>query len=69
MFTFSGDLAAAMAIGFCVVSIFYVIFSVVLYYHWVEYAVEEKVRTLSLFIYFFTTLPLLALMGVMILLV
>lgn len=58
-----------MAIGFCVVSLFYVIFTVVLYYHWAEYAVEERVRALSLTIYFFTTLPLLAIMGVMVLLV
>lgn len=69
MFTFSGDLADLLTLGFYIVSIAYVIFTVVLYYHWMEYAMDERVRTLSLTIYFFISLPLLALMGAMIFIV
>lgn len=65
MISFDGDLSTLMKLGFYIVSLFYVIFSVVLYYHWMEYAVDEKVRNISLSIYFLTTLPLLSLMGLM----
>lgn len=66
MLTYSGDVATLMTLGFYIVSLVYVIFTVVLYYHWMEYAVEQRVRTLSLAIYFIVTLPLLGLMGAMI---
>jgi hypothetical protein len=63
---FTGDIATLMTLGFYVLAIFYVIFSVILYYHWMQYAVDAKVRNLSLLIYFLATIPLLGLMGLMI---
>jgi hypothetical protein len=63
---FTGDLATLMTLGFYVLAIFYVIFSVILYYHWMQYAVDKKVRNLSLLIYFLATIPLLGVMALMI---
>ncbi len=64
--TFTGDLATLMTLGFYALAIFYVVFSVILYYHWMQYAVNAKVRNLSLLMYFLATIPLLGLMGLMI---
>jgi len=64
--TFTGDLATLMTLGFYVLAIFYIVFTVIFYYHWMQYAVDAKIRNLSLLIYFLTTLPLLGLMGLMI---
>ena len=56
-----------MTLGFYVFMIFYVIFSVILYYHWMQYAVDTRVRNLSLLLYFVSTVPLLGLLGIVIL--
>lgn len=64
--TTNADLSTLMTLGFYILALFYVIFSVVFYYHWMQYAVDKKVRNLSLLIYLLTTLPLLAVMGMMI---
>jgi len=64
--SYTGDLTTLLTLGFYVLAIFYVIFSVILYYHWMQYAVDAKVRNLSLAVYFLATIPLLGLVGVMI---
>ncbi|MCA9354947.1 hypothetical protein KC865_00140 [Candidatus Kaiserbacteria bacterium] len=43
----------------------YVIFTAIFYYHWTNYSTDTKVTGLTFFLYFATTLPLLAVMGVM----
>lgn len=63
--TFTGDLSTLMTLAFYLIAIFYIIFSVIFYYHWSQYAVDRKVRNLTLLIYILTTLPLLAIMGAM----
>lgn len=63
--TFTGNLATVMTLVFYLIAIFYIIFSVIFYYHWTQYAVDKKVRNLTLLIYILTTLPLLAIMGMM----
>ncbi len=60
------DIPTLMTLMFYILSLIYVIFSVILYYHWMQYAVDKKVRNLSLLLYITTTLPLLGIMGLMI---
>lgn len=40
----------------------YAIFSAILYYHWNNYGFDIKVTSLTLIVYFVTTLPLLLIM-------
>lgn len=43
---------------------FYAVFSAILYYHWNTYGTDKQVTTLTLVIYFATTVPLLAVMTI-----
>ncbi len=60
----SFDLGSIALVVFYVIAALYVIFSVIFYYHWVSYAVNARVMNLTLVLYFATTLPLAALMGI-----
>jgi hypothetical protein len=60
------DLPTLMTLGFYLLALLYVIFSVIFYYHWMQYAVDKRVRSVSLSLYIFTTLPLITIMGLMI---
>lgn len=48
---------------FLVFVLCYIIFSLILYYHWRSYAINARVTTLTLTIYFTSTLILLAIAG------
>lgn len=54
-----------LKIGFYLFLMFYVVFSAILYYHWKEYSVDEKVTRITLIFYFSTTVPLLLVMGIL----
>lgn len=61
------DLKTMMTLGFYLLAALYVIFSVVFYYHWTEYALDVRIRRLSITLYLLTTLPLIGLVGLMLL--
>lgn len=54
-----------LKIGFYLLLMFYVVFTAILVYHWREYSVDEKVARITMIFYFSTTLPLLAVMGIL----
>jgi hypothetical protein len=62
---FSMPLATIAQFAFYFVAGVYVIFTAILYYHWQTYATDAKVTTLTLVLYFASTLPLLLVMGIM----
>jgi hypothetical protein len=50
-------------VTFLILLIIYVIFTVILYYHWQSYSMDKKATLQTYLAYFIVTLPLLALMG------
>ncbi|MES2749695.1 MAG: hypothetical protein V4606_04865 [Patescibacteria group bacterium] len=54
---------------FLVAVIIYVIFTIVFYYHWQNYSVEKSATIQTYLAYFVITLPLLALMGLSVLII
>jgi hypothetical protein len=50
-------------IFFCVLGA-YAIFSGILYYHWNSYGTDLQVMTTTFLVYFFTTIPLFVIMGI-----
>lgn len=61
------DLSTILTLAFYLLALMYVVFSVVLYYHWMQYAVDKRVRGLSLAAFFLSTLPLIGIMGIIVL--
>lgn len=57
------DLATILTLIFYILSLFYVIFSVIFYYHWMQYAVDKHIRRVTLLTYLGTTLPLVGIMA------
>ena len=47
----------------------YAIFSAILYYHWQTYSTNAKIHTLTMALYFLTTIPLLIIAGLMVLMI
>lgn len=47
----------------------YIIYSVIFYYHWDKYAVDGKVKDITISLYFLSTVSLLIIMGLSALLV
>jgi uncharacterized membrane protein YidH (DUF202 family) len=45
----------------------YLLFTIILYYHWREYGIDKKVTSYTLITYFTTTVPLLLIMGILLL--
>jgi hypothetical protein len=43
----------------------YAIFSGILYYHWSSYGTDVKVTLYTFIVYFFTTIPLFIIMGIL----
>jgi hypothetical protein len=43
--------------------IVYVVFTVIIRYHWKAYSVDEKVTRITLVLYYVTTIPLMLLLG------
>ncbi len=50
-------------LGFYITTLIYVIFSVILYYHWQAYSAEPKITRLTFFFFFFLSLPLITTLG------
>jgi hypothetical protein len=65
--SWSIELTTTLTFIFYIMTALYAIFSVILYFHWMEYAVDNRIRNLSLLLYFLSTLPLVATMGLVIL--
>ncbi len=54
---------------FLVSVIIYVIFTIIFYYHWQNYSVDKTATIQTYFAYFMITVPLLALMGLSVLII
>ena len=54
---------------FYLLVIIYVVFTIVLYYHWQNYSVDKSATIQTYLAYFVITLPLLAIMGLSILII
>lgn len=61
-----GDIASLL---FLVAVGIYIIFSVIIYYHWISYSIENTVSRITLIAYALCTLPLLFIMGGIILII
>jgi hypothetical protein len=57
-------LDSMISLGFFFACGVYIIFTGILYYHWNEYSVEPIVSKLTALVYLSTTLPLIAIMGI-----
>jgi len=57
------DARTLLLFGFYLITLLYVIFTAILYFHWMQYALNERVRGLSLILYFGTTIPLISTIG------
>ena len=58
-----------LTLGFLLTLGLYAVFSFIMYYHWNEYSVEPKITSLTLFLYFISTVPLLLILGIMTLII
>ena len=56
-------LHTALTLVFYLVVAGYTIFTFIMYYHWNEYSLDNKVSRITLLFYFLTTLPLVICMG------
>ncbi len=65
--TFELPLAALAQGTLYILLIVYVIFTVVMYYHWQNYSMNKSVTAQTYIAYFITTLPLLAILGLSVL--
>jgi len=54
-----------MLLLFLITTFVYIIFSVILYYHWQQYGTNVRATWLTLLTYFVTTIPLVFIMGVL----
>lgn len=58
------SLKTALMFGFYILAAAYIIFTIVMYYHWNEYSVDMRVTSITLITYFVTTIPLIATLGI-----
>lgn len=65
--TLTLPLAAIAQVSLYVLLIIYIIFTVVLYYHWQNYSMSKVVTGQTYVAYFITTIPLLAILGLSVL--
>jgi len=49
---FSGDVHTIMQLVFGIIAIFYIIFSIILHYHWESYSMSKKITRLTYTYYF-----------------
>jgi len=56
-------LADVIMLLFYITVIIYIIFSVILYYHWTQYGTNKAVTSLTLITYGLTTVPLILIMA------
>jgi hypothetical protein len=52
-------------LGFYMAAIVYIIFTAIFYYHWKEYSTDPAVTKITLILYLVTTVPLIATIGIM----
>ena len=57
-------LDSMVTLGFYLATAIYIIFTTILYYHWNEYSVDPIVSRLTGIVYLGTTVPLIAIMGI-----
>lgn len=62
--TIAISLKTALMFGFYILAAAYIIFTIVMYYHWNEYSVDARVTSITLITYFVTTVPLIATLGI-----
>jgi hypothetical protein len=65
----SFSLQSAALLGMYLITGAYIIFSVVLYYHWNTYSTDERVSKMTLIAFFVTTFPLLLIMALLLLVI
>ena len=69
-FSFSAlPIHSIVLLGFYVAVAVYVLFTAIIYYHWNEFSTDAGVSKITLVAYFGTTLPILAIAGVMVLVI
>jgi len=61
---FSETVSNLTSAGFFLVLIIYTIFSIVLYYHWHKYNINNQITRMTLTFYFIFTVPLILSLGV-----
>lgn len=54
-----------ITLGFYVAAAIYLMFSIIMYYHWNEYSTDKAVSRITTIIYLATTIPLVIILGVM----
>lgn len=67
--SFALPLTMVAHITFYILVIIYAIFTIVFYYHWQSYSVEKSATLQTYLAYFIITIPLLAIMGLSILVI
>ena len=63
--SFDLPLDSIVLIGFYLVAGLYTVFTIILYYHWQQYSIDDKVSRLTYIVYLVTTLPLIGLLGIL----
>ena len=67
--SFSLPLATIAHVAFYLLVIVYVIFTIIFYYHWENYSVDKRATLQTYLAYFIITIPLIAIMGLGLLLI
>lgn len=49
---FTGGADTVMQLTFCIIAIFYIIFSIILHYHWESYSMSLKITRMTYTYYF-----------------
>lgn len=62
-------LSTLVTLVFYFAVIIFVIFSVIIRYHWKAYSVDTKVTRITLILYYSTTIPLMLLLGLITLII
>lgn len=52
-------------VSFLVTLLIVIIFSIILYYHWEQYAISKQVKNITYIAYSVITIPLISLMGIL----
>ncbi len=58
-------LPVALQIGFFVALFIYTVYTGILFYHWNAYATSQSATRLTFLMYFLTTIPCIAIIGIM----
>jgi hypothetical protein len=58
------SLKTVLMFGFYFAAAAYIIFTIIMYYHWNEYSVDARVTSITIITYFVTTVPLIATLGI-----